>query len=337
MGVLTKAWLVLACLLISMSGPVRAQTVTADDTARVLAGMAPSAGSPLAAVTEDPAWRRHAAFLDNAFNLLEQRQLSRIRSWADLNLAAPRPAMFYFFSGPDFLYADAFHSKATTYVMAALEPTGPVPDLTRLPPGSIGPALSYVERSLQSILSFSFFITKNMKSDLRDGEIEGTLPILYVFLARTGKTIRSASLIWLDESGGLHAGNEPATRNATRGARIKFAGADGVAISLVAGADELSYLRDIERLTKTTLPREDRRTPGHRDAAPAGQPQRPGGRPGMQNARANDGGNAAKGPRRRRRSNAKMPALPGNRQEPNRPSQGGGKSGSIQGVAFLHR
>ncbi|MFN5452163.1 DEAD/DEAH box helicase, partial [Bradyrhizobium sp.] len=72
--------------------------------------------------------------------------------------------------------------------------------------------------------------------------------------------------------------------------RTARAGADGVAISLVAGADELSYLRDIERLTKTTLPREDRRTPGHRDAAPAGQPQRPGGRPGMQNARANDGG-----------------------------------------------
>ncbi|MDU6376529.1 MAG: hypothetical protein E6575_21005 [Bradyrhizobium sp.] len=240
MGVLTKAWLVLACLLISMSGPVRAQTVTADDTARVLAGMAPSAGSPLAAVTEDPAWRRHAAFLDNAFNLLEQRQLSRIRSWADLNLAAPRPAMFYFFSGPDFLYADAFHSKATTYVMAALEPTGPVPDLTRLPPGSIGPALSYVERSLQSILSFSFFITKNMKSDLRDGEIEGTLPLLYVFLARTGKTIRSASLIWLDESGGLHAGNEPATRNATRGARIKFAGADGVEKTLDYFSTDLS-------------------------------------------------------------------------------------------------
>ncbi|MGY4305798.1 ATP-dependent RNA helicase RhlE [Bradyrhizobium sp. USDA 4369] len=119
--------------------------------------------------------------------------------------------------------------------------------------------------------------------------------------------------------------------------RTARAGADGVAISLVAGPDELSYLRDIERLTKTTLPREDRRTTGHRDAAPAGQPQRPGGRPGMQNARANDGGNAAKGPRRRRRSNAKMPALPGNRQEPNRPSQGGGKAGSIQGVAFLHR
>ena len=32
--------------------------------------------------------------------------------------------MFYMFSGPDFLYADAFYSKATTYVLSALEPVG---------------------------------------------------------------------------------------------------------------------------------------------------------------------------------------------------------------------
>jgi hypothetical protein len=55
---------------------------------------------------------------------LEQRQLSKIRTWADANLAAPRPTMFYMFSGPDFLYANAFYSKATTYVLSALEPVG---------------------------------------------------------------------------------------------------------------------------------------------------------------------------------------------------------------------
>ena len=32
--------------------------------------------------------------------------------------------MFYMFSGPDFLYADAFYSKASTYVLGALEPVG---------------------------------------------------------------------------------------------------------------------------------------------------------------------------------------------------------------------
>ena len=43
---------------------------------------------------------------------------------------------------------------------------------------------------------------------------------------------------------------------------------NGVAISLCAG-EEIAYLRDIEKLIRITLPREDRRTPGHRDTAPA--------------------------------------------------------------------
>ena len=118
--------------------------------------------------------------------------------------------------------------------------------------------------------------------------------------------------------------------------RTARAGAEGVAISLVAGPDEQTYLRDIERLIKIALPREDRRTPGHRDVAPASPPQR-NGRPGMQNARTQEAGKSAKGPRRRRPSNAMMNSLPGNRQEPQRPPQGGGKAGTIQGVAFLHR
>src|SRR5437868_12164623 len=80
-----------------------ADTATADDTARFLAGMQPSADSPLMPLTRDPAWQRHAKFLDGAFAQLEQRQISRVRAWADTNLAAPKPTMFYFFSGPDFL------------------------------------------------------------------------------------------------------------------------------------------------------------------------------------------------------------------------------------------
>src|SRR6478609_10804850 len=166
-----------------------ADTVTADDTARFLAGMPPSADSPLTSLTKDPSWQQHARFFDAGFGELEQRQLSKIRTWAAANLAAPKPTMFYMFSGPDFLYADAFYSRATTYVLGALEPVGSVPDLMRLGPSGVGAALYNVERSLGSILSFSFFITKQMKVDLQAGQISGTLPILYVFLARSGKTI----------------------------------------------------------------------------------------------------------------------------------------------------
>jgi hypothetical protein len=217
-----------------------ADTVTANDTALFLAGMQPSADSPLMPLTQDPAWEHHARFFDTAFGQLEQRQVSKIRAWAAINLAAPKPTMFYMFSGPDFLYADAFYSKATTYVLSALEPVGSVPDLTRLPRGGIGAALYNVERSMSSILSFSFFITKMMKVDLRAGELNGTLPILYVFLARSGKTIRDVSPIAIDDKGAAYFANENPGKNATRGVRIVFAGSDGQEKTLYYFSTDLS-------------------------------------------------------------------------------------------------
>lgn len=237
--ILSRRTLLLATsLLLTTALPARAAEVTADDTARFLAGMQPSADSPLMPLTKDPSWQRHAKFFDSAFEKLEQRQLAKVRAWSETNLAAPKPTMFYMFSGPDFLYANAFYSKATTYVLSALEPPGNVPDLTRLPRGGVGAALYNVERSINSILSFSFFITKQMKVDLHAGQISGTLPILYVFLARSGKTIRDVKPVALDESGTLTVGAD--ARGAVRGARITFAGDDGVEKTLYYFSTDLS-------------------------------------------------------------------------------------------------
>jgi superfamily II DNA/RNA helicase len=120
--------------------------------------------------------------------------------------------------------------------------------------------------------------------------------------------------------------------------RTARAGAEGIAISLVAGAEEMAYLRDIEKLIRITLPREDRRTPGHRDAAPAPAQHR-GARSGprVHPARGNDAAPGAKGPRRNRRPGGNNGAPQTNRHEPARPAQGGGKAEGMQGVAFLHR
>jgi ATP-dependent RNA helicase RhlE len=129
--------------------------------------------------------------------------------------------------------------------------------------------------------------------------------------------------------------------------RTARAGAEGVAISLVAGAEELAYLRDIEKLIRISLPREDRRTPGHRDAAPAPAQTR-GARsaPRSHTGRGNEAAPGAKGPRRPRRGNGnnghpQTNRHEGNRPEP-RPSHGaakpeGQRAESMQGVAFLHR
>jgi ATP-dependent RNA helicase RhlE len=129
--------------------------------------------------------------------------------------------------------------------------------------------------------------------------------------------------------------------------RTARAGAEGVAISLVAGGEELAYLRDIEKLIRVSLPREDRRTPGHREATPAPAQHR-GARqaPRAHAGRVNEAAPGAKGPRRHRRGNGSTGHPQTNRHEGNRqeqrPSHGaakpeGQRTESMQGVAFLHR
>src|SRR6267378_2766310 len=108
------------------------------------------------------------------------------------------------------------------------------------PRRGIGSNLYDIEQSLGSILSFSFFITKEMKTDLQAGPISGTLPLLYVFLARSGKTIRDVSLIALDDKGATYFANENAGTNITRGVRIVFASGDGQEKTLYYFATDLS-------------------------------------------------------------------------------------------------
>jgi hypothetical protein len=234
------AALAASLLLVAISGARAADTATVDDTARFLAGLTPSEGSPLLPLTKDPSWQRHAKFFDNAFAQLEQRQLAKVRAWSDTNLAAPKPTMFYMFSGPDFLYANAFYGKATTYVMAALEPPGSLPDLVKLPRGTVNSALANIEHSLSTIMNFSFFITKHMKTDLHAGQIGGTLPILFVFMERSGKSIKEVTPVTIDENGAVQTGEGGAKANTPRGVRILFSGKDGVEKTLYYFSTDLS-------------------------------------------------------------------------------------------------
>jgi hypothetical protein len=104
----------------------------------------------------------------------------------------------------------------------------------------VGAALYHVERSMGSLLSFSFFITKQMKADLRAGQLSGTLPILYVLLARAGKTIREVSPVALDDQGAAYVAGENPGKNATHGVRIVFAGGDGQQKTLYYFSTDLS-------------------------------------------------------------------------------------------------
>ena len=196
------------------AAPARSsEAATADDIARFLAGLPPSSNSPLAELTKDPAWLSHARYFDSIFAREESVHLSKVREFSKKYLSHKHDTMLYMFSGPDFLYATSFFPNASTYVLAGLEPVGAVPDLTRLSPFVIDGELRRLEASMSSLFSFSFFITQNMKTQLREGPIYGTLPVLYVFLARTGKTMHEVNFVRLDEQGNLQVADELGATN----------------------------------------------------------------------------------------------------------------------------
>ena len=136
--------------------------------------------------------------------------------------------MLYMFSGPDFLYATSFFPAASAYVLAGLEPVGIIPELAKLSPFVIDEELRNLESALGSLFNFSFFITQHMKSQLREGPIYGTLPILYVFLARTGKTVHELNFVTLDEQGNVQIADQGASpaRTAAPGVKIIFSEGD---------------------------------------------------------------------------------------------------------------
>ena len=131
--------------------------------------------------------------------------------------------LFYMFSGPDFLYANAFFPNAATYILCGTEPIGPIPEVNDLSGSELNSALTNLRASLESSLNWSFFITKHMKADLKHAQLSGTLPVLFVFLARAGYTIDSVTMLKLDESGQL----TDSARRSTSGVKIVFSGPAG--------------------------------------------------------------------------------------------------------------
>ena len=229
---ITTAALVAGALALSLVPARSAGTITANDTARFLAGLPPAPDSPLAELTKDAAWQQHARRFDSIFEREEVNQLGKIRAFSKARLTEKHETLLYMFSGPDFLYATTFFPSASNYVLAGLEPVGEVPQLTALHRGTIAESLRNIESSLYSLLSYSFFITQNMKTQLRSGPVYGTLPILYVFLARTGKTVKEVSFVTLDPDGTVQTVDEPGDKNAARIAvrRAAQSAASGVKI-----------------------------------------------------------------------------------------------------------
>jgi hypothetical protein len=224
-------------------------TALAPDTANVhnvaayLAGLEPKAETPLAALAAQPTWQAFAKDQDKSWAKYRATHTDRMNKWAAIELDSVRQAtttLFYPFSGPDFLNAFTLFPTASTYVLFGLEPVGSVPSRENLANPAILPA---VKKSLWSVLNFSFFRTNDMAIDLKSVNLDGTVPLIMLFAARTGNHVLAVRPVQLDAQGQLHEvadTTRAANSKAIPGAEIKLQAVDGTEKTIYYFSADLS-------------------------------------------------------------------------------------------------
>jgi len=181
--------------------PARSSDLNA--VARMFAGLDATSASPYHQQQMQALWQQH-----------EFSRGQRVRSWAATEIGdlQRQRAMFYPFSGPDYLFAQELFPNAETYVLCGLEAAEPLPDLRSLSPGELAQGLDSLRTALGSIMSAGYFITTDMRRDLQATRFRGVLPVLLTFIARTGGSVESVDIVQLDGSG------TPVLTNASGGA-----------------------------------------------------------------------------------------------------------------------
>ena len=205
--------------------PAVVDASTWDERAKFLAGV-PATGS-LSILQESATYRAHASDFEKMWRRYNEHYFTAMGLWSAVELAPRTPArapVYYFFSGPDIISPLALYPDAPDYLLSGLEPIGSVPSPDALPPQRLQAALDSLRKSTDAILSFGFFITKDMRAELEAGEFKGVTPIMLVFLGMTGCEVLDISYFGVRADGhSVEYGVEPRqAKGELPGVRITF-------------------------------------------------------------------------------------------------------------------
>ncbi len=202
-------------------------TAYVQDVAAYLAALPSSQNAPLRTLTATPAYQIFAKQQEKSWQKYRLTHTDRMTRWAARALdtiQTASPTILYPFSGPDFLNATTLFPASNTYVLFGLEPVGSIPPRPVLENPQI---YTSVNKSLWSVLNFSFFRTNDMAIDLKSVQLDGTTPLLMLFAVRTGHQITALRRVQLSASGELQPADTTVTANTTPGVEIKLRAPDG--------------------------------------------------------------------------------------------------------------
>ncbi len=149
-------------------------------------------------------WKKFSTDLDSSFAKLDRKKFTAVDAWANVELKTVNEkinTVFYPFSGPDFYYANNLFPNAKRYIMVGLEPVGDAKKLDKINDTTLNAYLKRIENSLYSITNFGFFRTIAMKENFNKENLNGMLPLLYLFSTRRGYELVGLQRIVLTNDG----------------------------------------------------------------------------------------------------------------------------------------
>ncbi len=221
--------------VLSVAGPL-------NDSALLLAGLPVEPHSRLYRLSATAPFERHRREMRTFWDRIRQEHLANIRQWREENIPARFESnpVLYPLSGADYLNAYAFFPRASDYLLLALEPPGSIPDLGALSEQEIDEGLAAIRRNLQSIAAVNYLQSKSMREDLTNSAFGGIAPLLVLFAAGFGHTIRDVHPVTISPDGQLiQDGQEDTPKSFRRVAGISVPENDlqGIQIEFVDGAD----------------------------------------------------------------------------------------------------
>ena len=176
-------------------------TLDADYVARVMAALPLPENTPkrIQQLRQANQVKAHYTQFETAWKKLEAKKLTKMRKWRkseipDLDKVGTN--LFYPFAGPDFLNAYLLFPNCENYLLFGLEKMGKLPTLNQLK----GNYLYSLRKSLSILMNRNYFITRDMMNNLNHS-VKGVLPLVTVFMARSGNKILSIQKVYIQKDG----------------------------------------------------------------------------------------------------------------------------------------
>ncbi len=153
---------------------------------------------------QTPFYRNYKNRLDKIWELKDKNFTTKLIAWADKEMSEERhskKAVFYPFSGPDFLTIYALFPEAPKYLLLGLEPEGHIRRYKQFAEYPYWQKdLKTFTLAIDDLMRVSFFKTRDMERELKAMFLDGTTPILLFFMKKNGLKILNVQRVKLDSA-----------------------------------------------------------------------------------------------------------------------------------------